>query len=1380
MTEAYRKGALEAGIQIDGMDDLRTASKGFDSLMEKMEAFDKFNDHLKKSFGFMRKETDDTKQLGHETQNTTNHYRAMHNEISRLVTGMHNLKGMIGVNATQSQDLANKVDGIRNSANSIHTLSDDFSKNRDVIQSNTKATDILKERLKHLNVGNNGSNNGIGGTTSKLKKHGRITDKIAHKTHHLRQVMAGTFLGNMFANGIGNISGRLKTATEQGLQFTSTVDDIQKDWHNVGLNKQQTKSMMDQLQQIRLHANISGAAIAQMQHRYLGLTNGNIGQAQKLMSSVTAFEKDSNMGDRQSKLFNRMISSNQKVNAQMFNKAIPDSPLRKELIKMSGMSKNAFQSMLNNGKLTGNQLRNYMISASRDSGKAWQQYLNTNKGKLDALHSTITNTRNDFNKGLANNIFKGIQKIVGSRKSIVQVQKTLMGIGTTLGQKVGSVIGKTIGFISKNRKPLAQSGKAIWSIVKSLASGAWSVIKSVITTLGGNSKKAGSGLQSVANSLTAIAKHKTAIKNFGKAFLTIFAFVKARKFLKLLWSFGSPLMSMAKKTTSIITVMGRLHGVTKTFKFFHHDSYLRIAKVGKMFKNLVPVSKNAFRSVSGVSSRAFRGIGKVGTRFLKPIGSTMVKGLKGIGRIGATAFKGIGRFAMMGSRKVFGMLKAINLTKIATVAWSGISKAFTAVQWAFNVALDANPIGAIVLGITAVIGGLYELYKHFKPFRQLVNGTFKGAIKYAKKFGHWLGKTFHGVAKNVGHFLHGFGKFGHGVAKGIGHGISAIGKFRNSVHRKLLSSVKTAGSKIGHFAHGVGHTISTHFNSAKKSAMGFARSIAGRVQNTYSKGMNQLKKHSNGTYKVIKSGTRVLSDVMHGKFSNLKKDIPDLVQNMWGSVKSNFSKSFNFVKNITHDALKKVHDTFSSWGDKLKNIVGDIWKDIKQSTANSINNVSGLINDGIKGFNGLLKKVGGSGHTIGLIPKVHFKNGTSNGKLTRNTLSMLNDGNDSPTTHNREMAILPNGRTFIPKKRNWVGFLPKGTEILNATQTKMLMELRGIRHFGLGTLWNKASSGVGHFTHHIASGVGHMTSGARKFISKGWNGAKHFTGSMANKVKNAGVSALHGVKKVASAIAHPIRFIKSLFSKHFNLPPFFTDLGNGLMNKVKNLAIHFFNMNSGGANNPAGASVKRWIPVIKKVGQFMHQSISGSDIGALLNRIQKESGGNPTITQGVQDINSEHGDPARGLVQYIPPTFKAWAVRGHEKLLNGFDQLAAVLNDSNWKSDIRMPGGWGPTGHRERKKGGNVLANHWYQFNEAGQELFKPNKNGKIIDHKTSQHIIDNAKRPISIDNRTNITIKGNADKSTVKNMSDVLDNKGNSLADRLEACFGDSGVYEL
>ena len=82
----------------------------------------------------------------------------------------------------------------------------------------------------------------------------------------------------------------------------------------------------------------------------------------------------------------------------------------------------------------------------------------------------------------------------------------------------------------------------------------------------------------------------------------------------------------------------------------------------------------------------------------------------------------------------------------------------------------------------------------------------------------------------------------------------------------------------------------------------------------------------------------------------------------------------------------------------------------------------------------------------------------------------------------------------------------------------------------------------------------------------------------------------------------------------------------------------------------------------------MGVKISDKDVDGIVSLIQNESGGDPKIQQQIQDINSG-GNEAQGLLQYVPSTFENYAVKGHDNIYSGYDQLLAFFNNKNWKQD---------------------------------------------------------------------------------------------------------------
>lgn len=228
-------------------------------------------------------------------------------------------------------------------------------------------------------------------------------------------------------------------------------------------------------------------------------------------------------------------------------------------------------------------------------------------------------------------------------------------------------------------------------------------------------------------------------------------------------------------------------------------------------------------------------------------------------------------------------------------------------------------------------------------------------------------------------------------------------------------------------------------------------------------------------------------------------------------------------------------------------------------------------------------------------------------------------------------------------------------------------------------------------------------------------GAQVFSGDDTDKVrpimqslgvpmfaKGTGGSIVDWIKKLfgdaMSFIEHPIDNWKKLVDNTYDMTPFGADhstigsSGKEFEKKQTNwLDVLKKKMEAEAVAGPAGSGAERWASVVKKVGDAMGQNPTAGEISRIINVIDHESNGNPSITQsaGVWDINMANGTPARGLLQFIPRTFQSYMVPGHTNILSGEDQLYAMFNDTNWRSDVKT-GGWGPTGGRRLALGQHV------------------------------------------------------------------------------------------
>ncbi|MGV3155531.1 peptidoglycan DD-metalloendopeptidase family protein [Staphylococcus simulans] len=156
-------------------------------------------------------------------------------------------------------------------------------------------------------------------------------------------------------------------------------------------------------------------------------------------------------------------------------------------------------------------------------------------------------------------------------------------------------------------------------------------------------------------------------------------------------------------------------------------------------------------------------------------------------------------------------------------------------------------------------------------------------------------------------------------------------------------------------------------------------------------------------------------------------------------------------------------------------------------------------------------------------------------------------------------------------------------------------------------------------------------------------------------------------------------------------------------------------LGSGGQNKAAS----KWKGDIKRAAKKMKVNLSGSELNGIVAQIQRESNGNAGVTQGnIGDINNLRGTPAQGLLQYVPSTFDSYKVKGYGNIKNGYHQLLAFFNNSNWRRDLPYgKSGWSPTGSRRFASGGLINTEGWYNLAEGGYpEIVVPTDPAKASD----------------------------------------------------------------
>ncbi|HHB1854203.1 TPA: phage tail tape measure protein [Listeria monocytogenes] len=362
------------------------------------------------------------------------------------------------------------------------------------------------------------------------------------------------------------------------------------------------------------------------------------------------------------------------------------------------------------------------------------------------------------------------------------------------------------------------------------------------------------------------------------------------------------------------------------------------------------------------------------------------------------------------------------------------------------------------------------------------------------------------------------------------------------------------------------------------------------------------------------------------------------------------------------------------------------WDNFKVNLAGVINSVTGGINKVLKFF---------SLPTIPEWKPKGYNNDTKKINTSKRTSYGSNLAMDYTGSNNASGQIMAGEEGFeiAYNKRNAqaqilgangaeITHVAPGTKILNHADSKKVMQ-----------------GGLGKTLPGFASG----NSTINDFLSDAWDGTK----AVAGKVVDFS-------KKAFDWAAHPIKNLNKLFGGLSVGVKMGNDgnLGSDMLNYLKNsIGAPLEKMLSGFKETapvagPAGKGASAWSSVIKKAALAMKVDLSGSELKGIIAQIHRESGGNEKITQSsaVVDVNTLSGNPAKGLLQYIPQTFNAYRMKGHNNIFSGYDQLLAFFNNSSWRNDLPYgKRGWGPRGHRRFANGGFVNKNEMIEVAESNK-----------------------------------------------------------------------------
>ncbi|MBW9300335.1 NlpC/P60 family protein [Pediococcus acidilactici] len=985
----------------------------------------------------------------------------------------------------------------------------------------------------------------MSGVRSKLDS---VDDK-AKKTSHLFGTILGAHLvANGITNAIGQITASFGALKDSVVQYDNKQRTMAATWETLtgsaGKGKQMVNIGNDLASAFNQNINVVDELNQSFYHVF-----DNAPRTKELTKSILTLGDTLNLSDenvtRLGTNFTHMLSSG-KMQLGDFNMINDQLPMYAE--KMLEFEKK----QQHNSKLTMSTLRDQM-SAGKISAKDAEEVMNSLGGKYAKASENLMKTIPGMERSIKTQmpaLLDAVYKPIANMKSPLMGQFTkwiddkntkseFKNVGNALAKQISNI---TKAFAGKN----FNVGDTLDKMLSNLAKG--------INKVGAN-----------------IVAHKKEIKSFFSSMKT------ASK-----TSFNVFVQSL-KDIEPILKIIGG-------FAEKHPKVFAGLASSAYVASKAISALKLAFSGLDlakGMGGKLSRIVlkpkvdGAEGEReltkfasFVKRAGTGMGHWLKMVASVTTTKAKGVLDSMWTHTKSVGGKIGR-GLKWTAKIAYKGASKAFSVLGAGIKTLgksflslgrlLLANPIGLVVTAVVALGVAFYEAYKHIKPFRDWVNNAFKSVVNFGKGIAKWGSN----VGKSIGQALGNMSKKWNGFKKSFGKSWnshwSAMGKsLRNSWNGSVKNTrnfFSTVGNKWNGFKNSFRKGWNSHWNAMSKS---LRNSWNGSVKNTrnffssvgkkWDGWKSSFKKswnsHWNNTTSNLHSAwnksykhTRDFFSGMGTKWAGWKKSWSRSWNNHWDTMRSNLHNYWN--KDLSHtkvfghsmgdwlSAFKKSFGSgWSSLGRGVENIFKGLWNNLKRLARDGMNDVIDLINGGINAVDSVIHMFGGKRKTIGDLGHVHFATGTgmfsgSRNPITRPTMAMLNDGNDSPQTGNKEMVMLPNGDSGIVQGRNTKMMLPAGTEVLSASETATLMSMQGVTKFAKGTGF------FGDILNSVTSGISGVTS---------WVGKK--VGSLEKFFKTA-----------ENIIAHPIKSLENLFSwSSKGITGVMSNIGHGLFNGVEKQA----------------------------------------------------------------------------------------------------------------------------------------------------------------------------------------------------------------------------------
>lgn len=1177
-----------------------------------------------------------------------------------------------------------------------------------------------------------------------LKELQRQANETGHSFSHLKEIIAGSFVGGLAVSGIHAIGNGLRDAAKAGMEYNVEQDRMKTVWTALTTEAPKDgKTLVNFINDMAQHSIYAAGTIDRMAQSFYHV-HSSVKETKDWTTAFVRLGSTLHMSNDQlaeaGEQFSKIVAGG-KANAEDMSVMINRFPMFGEALqKATGKSMKQLYEMSAKGKLTAKEFTEALDYLSNKYKNSTEEAMTSFTGmsmyikqRWSVLWGEVTQEG-----------FKGSKKLSEDLRDILS-DKMIAKYAEILGDALGTIMRGVVGilnYIGQHKDTIVDLTGNLIKIVALIGETVWQtfgdflkIIGSMFGIVGKNGKAAVDPLELLDDVTKALVAHEGAVKALTQAFIALFAVKRIMNFIMWLSKAKEALVSFevlqrgmnmmgfggtkAPSTTvpanpQYLTpqsaelnagrlILPRLNNMSGAMNVLKANKGMPIFTAAAGVGTELMSTNNTGQKVGGsIGSVAGTALGAFAGSFMGPMGTAVGS------MAGEWLGKKIGESAGNAANKAMAGHSIVAHTKVKIDAdTSGSSNA---------VRPDLNKVARTVIKMSvdpkSIADTKQKTDKLYSDMSKSLEKYYSDKEKRSQKDLQELVKEGVLTQKQADSKLTAEKNADKRRIKEQQATISTMQRDTNN-HYKRLESIENGGTKrLQQIAQKYGQNSKKYnqerikelekenkrySNELVKDQMKNDRAIQASVK----KGASQQEK----IYKdlIKRKGTLSLQD--------LKQTQKDANKQYEATVKP-AKKARDEVIKDANDRYKKTTDTARREWKKNGTISKKQYEEIK-------NNAEKQKDDTVKAakdqYNGVTKKASDQHKKVSdeinrqKNDVIAAANGQSTGHIGASQTEMNGvNGNYSSgfsgagKIWNKFLGAIKSVLKFFQQDTKNVPSVPTGyaigTGALTENQIAMVGEEgpelahtpKGYEMLGIsGPEIRYLSAGTSILTHAQTKTAMALNGGKIPGYAKG-TGAK--IEDFVNDVKSDAEDAFDLLGKGASEVWDWLKQktgLDSLLGSQKSTGGIkrathgtFDYAKNSISNYIKKIADKFLESFSGGQGKMSKGAFAQ---AAKVAAALMHQSLSASDIERLYWQAMVESTVNPAQGGGIDDHDGT-GRPI-GLFQFKLGTWGA-AVRhlpsGHSNIHSAVDQIMAVLADRTWRSDLAPIGvrrGWSPHGY---------------------------------------------------------------------------------------------------